>query len=82
MANVCDFTQPDGTVTEQQAQQAPEAFSRGELTAEEASLLINTHGNQTALPQCSQGGGLSRAAIGAGILGLGVVAVALSQRDE
>lgn len=82
MVQKCDFVSPDGTVSDRQAAAAQDAA--GELSFDDRKEILQANFNNTRVEDCIRGqqGGLSRAAVGVGILGLGVVAVALSQRDE
>lgn len=82
MVNKCDFVNPDGTVSDRQAAAAQNAV--GELSFNEREEILQANFNNTRVEDCirSQQSGLSQAAIGLGVLGLGAVAVALSQRGD
>jgi len=82
MASLCDFVNNDGTVSRDQAVAAATAANEGRLDQPSAQTITSAYNNDQVVNTCVGGGGVSPATIGLGVLGLGAVAVALSQRGE
>lgn len=89
MASLCDFVNNDGTVTRDQAVAAIIAANEGRLDQSSAETVASAYNNDQVVNACVGGGdgggagvGVSPTTIGLGVLGLGAVVVALSQRDE
>lgn len=79
MASVCEYTQPDGTATQRQKQQA---LNDPDLSPIEKAKIIEAADNNDPVSECATQQGVPPALVGIGVLGLGAVAVALSQRGE
>jgi len=93
MASICDFTRPDGTVTEQLLNEATQARNEGRLSDAELLDLNDALRKGQPIQQCAtqqpgqpgQPGqdGLSPVVIGLGVGVLGVgAAIALSQNND
>lgn len=52
MASICDFVNDDGSVSQQQAIAAQEAFQNGELGAGDASTVISAESNNETVDEC------------------------------